>query len=62
MPRIPTHQYNEDWDNEDYDTDHDYPQDRSGRRVTPFRNTQNGPDQDEQSRERWRKQRRNLDY
>ena len=34
MPRIPTHQINDDWeDPDDFDIEHDEPRDRLGRRL-----------------------------
>ena len=57
MPRIPTHQYDDEWDDpEDFNIEHDDPQDRFGRKK-PREERQ----WEEQRREQWRKRNRD-DY
>jgi hypothetical protein len=54
MPRIPNHQYDDEWDDpEEFDIEHDDPKDRFGRKMP-----RQERDWEEQRREQWRKRNR----
>lgn len=54
MPRIPTHQVEDEWEDDDFQIDEDDPQDRRGRRL-PAKEHRRERDWEEQRREKWRK-------
>ena len=58
MPRIPTHQIDDDWEDPDeLNIDDDDPTDRAGRRI-PAKEHRKLRDWEEQRREVWRKRNR----
>lgn len=61
MPRIPTHQYEDDWDNDDdFNIEDDEPRNSKGQRVNPKQHRKDR-EWEEARRDAWRKRHRD-DY